>query len=108
MRRASDFEGLERIRRNAVLAWKDLFGGNFPLVCTGMSTCGISAQACQTEDALKAELAGRDYPVKFMEVGCLGLCYAEPLVYIKKPGLPMVCYGFVTPDVGPSLVSRVI
>jgi len=73
-----------------------------------MSTCGISAQACQTEDALKAELAGRDYPVKFMEVGCLGLCYAEPLVYIKKPGLPMVCYGFVTPDVGPSLVSRVI
>jgi NADH-quinone oxidoreductase subunit F len=28
-----------------------------------------------------------------MQVGCLGLCYAEPLIYIKMLGQPLVCYG---------------
>ena len=85
MKHASDSEDLEKIRREAKKAWDDLFSAD-TLVCTGMSTCGISAQACQTQDAIKAELSGRDFPARFMKVGCLGLCYAEPLVYVKKTG----------------------
>lgn len=107
MKRATDSEDLEKIRKEARKAWDDLFSAD-TLVCTGMSTCGISAQACQTQDAIKAELSGRDFPARFMMVGCLGLCYAEPLVYVKKPGLPMVCYGYVTPEVAPSLADKVI
>lgn len=107
MKLASDFEDLEKIRSKAKKAWEDLFRAD-TLVCTGMSTCGISAQACQTQDAIKAELAGRDFPSRSMKVGCLGLCYAEPLVYVKKPGQSMVCYGYVTPEVAPSLVDKVI
>ena len=107
MKRASDSVDLEKIRREAKKAWDDLFSAD-TLVCTGMSTCGISALACQTQDAIKEELSGRDFPARFMKVGCLGLCYAEPLVYVKKIGMPMVCYGYVTPEVVPSLVDKAI
>lgn len=31
-----------------------------------------------------------------IEVGCLGMCYAEPIVSIAKPGRPLICYGEVT------------
>ena len=107
MKRASDSVDLEKIRREAKKAWDDHFSAD-TLVCTGMSTCGISALACQTQDAIKEELSGRDFPARFMKVGCLGLCYAEPLVYVKKIGMPMVCYGYVTPEVVPSLVDKAI
>ena len=107
MKRASDSGDLEKIRGEAKKAWDDLFSAD-TLVCTGMSTCGISAQACQTQDAITAELSGRDFSARFMKVGCLGLCYAEPLVYVKRPGQPMVCYGYVTPEVVPSLVDKAI
>lgn len=107
MKRASNSEDLEKIRGEAKKAWDDLFSEE-TLVCTGMSTCGISAQACQTQDAIKAELSRRDFPARFMKVGCLGLCYAEPLVYVKRPGKTVVCYGYVTPEVAPSFAERVI
>ncbi|MGD0952022.1 MAG: NADH-quinone oxidoreductase subunit NuoF [Methanotrichaceae archaeon] len=107
MKRASDSVDLEKIRREAKKAWDELFSAD-TLVCTGMSTCGISALACQTQDAIKEELLGRDFPARFMKVGCMGLCYAEPLVYVKKIGMPMVCYGYVTPEVVPSLVDKAI
>ncbi|VVB63483.1 Coenzyme F420 hydrogenase subunit gamma [uncultured archaeon] len=107
MKRASDSEDLEKIRGEAKKAWDDLFSAD-TLVCTGMSTCGISAQACQTQDAIKAELSERGHPARFMKVGCLGLCYAEPLVCVKRPGQPMICYGYVTPEVVPSLADKAI
>jgi NADH-quinone oxidoreductase subunit F len=37
-------------------------------------------------------------------VGCIGLCYAEPLVEIKKPGMPSVFYGNVTPELASEIV----
>ena len=33
---------------------------------------------------------------QLIEVGCLGMCYAEPIVSIAKPGRPLICYGEVT------------
>ena len=37
-------------------------------------------------------------PAEIREVGCIGLCYAEPLVSITKPGRPEVFYENVTPE----------
>ena len=42
-----------------------------------------------------------------MKVGCLGLCYAEPLIYIKMAGRPIVCYGHSHPDNVHSLVDKI-
>lgn len=108
MRRISDPESLEKIRAESKKAWQDLFLEDHALVCTGMSTCGISAQACQTEESMASELSQIGYSAESLKVGCLGLCFAEPLVYIKPTGWPMICYGYVSPQVGPSLIKKVL
>ena len=39
-----------------------------------------------------------------IEVGCMGSCYAEPMVEIALPGGPSVLYGEVNPAVARKLV----
>jgi len=107
MKTADDPQGFAEYCNNAKNAWMELIQGDLPLICTGMSTCGISAQACDTQAALQKELKVMGLDAKSIDVGCLGLCYAEPLVYIGIPGKPLVCYGYITPEVVPSLVEAV-
>ncbi|NMC10540.1 MAG: NADH-quinone oxidoreductase subunit NuoF [Methanothrix sp.] len=104
MKIASDPRSWAKFRREAEEAWLELLQGDCPLICTGMSTCGISAQAADVRAAMEQELKAQGIDAKSMNVGCLGLCYAEPLVYIRIPGRPMVCYGNVTVKAGPDLI----
>ncbi|MCI0867533.1 MAG: NADH-quinone oxidoreductase subunit F, partial [Chloroflexi bacterium] len=39
------------------------------------------------------------------QVGCLGLCFAEPLVDVQFPGGPRIFYGNVTPEIAEQIVS---
>jgi NADH-quinone oxidoreductase subunit F len=48
-----------------------------------------------TLNVLRGELAGCSLECRFVEVGCLGLCYAEPLVTVSMPGEATVCFGSV-------------
>jgi len=105
MKIASDPQSWAKFRRKAEEAWLELLQGDRPLICTGMSTCGISAQAADVQAAIEQELKAQGIDAKSMNVGCLGLCYAEPLVYIRIPGRPMVCYGNVTVKSGPNLIK---
>ncbi len=108
MKTASDAGALAELRKRARLDWLGLFEGDAPLVCTGMSTCGMSARACESQAVVETELADRGMHPRSMNVGCLGLCYAEPLVYIKLPGRPMICYGYAVPEAIPSLVDEAL
>ena len=56
-------------------------------------------------EAIKSELAKRNIEAIIIQVGCIGLCYAEPLVDIVKPNRPRVCYGNVTPKIIPQLIE---
>jgi NADH:ubiquinone oxidoreductase subunit F (NADH-binding)/ferredoxin/(2Fe-2S) ferredoxin len=42
------------------------------------------------------------------QVGCIGLCYAEPIVDIIKPNQPRISYGSVTPQIVVQLVEDYI
>lgn len=108
MNNSSDSGVLADIRAEAKESWLRLFGDDVTLICTGMSTCGISARACETQAALEVELHDRGFDSNSMNVGCLGLCYAEPLVSIKLPGRPMVCYGYAAPEAVSALVDEAI
>jgi NADH:ubiquinone oxidoreductase subunit F (NADH-binding)/ferredoxin len=108
MMRASDAKDLQDIRKRAEKAWLDLLLGDLPLVCTGMSTCGISAKARESQSSIESLLSERGIAFRSMNVGCLGLCFAEPLVYIKMPGRPLVCYGYLSPDNTVALVNAVL
>ena len=87
--------GFEKLRQAAEEQWDRLAASDIPVVTVGTATCGRSAGALDTLDVLRGELAGRDLECEFVEVGCLGPCYAEPLVTVSMPGAATVCFASV-------------
>lgn len=61
----------------------------------GMSTCGLAAGAQSTYDAFKEEIERLGLEIRLRKCGCLGMCFAEPLVEVALEGLPTVIYGKV-------------
>ena len=94
----------EEIKKRAVSAWQELQSSNKPRILVGQATCGSAAGADAAAAALKEELANHNIEAIVTEVGCIGLCYCEPLVDIIKPGRPRICYSEVTPDIARQLV----
>jgi NADH-quinone oxidoreductase subunit F len=94
------------IKKQAEAKWHKLQGK--PAIMVGAATCGRAAGALEVLRAIKAELKkqGLDYPV--IEVGCMGHCYAEPIVTIAKPGYPPICYGHVNPVIAQRLVREFV
>ena len=92
----------EEIRKRAQAQWEALDNGIYVLV--GTATCGRAAGALDVIEAFKIELSRRSVDVPIIQVGCMGLCYAEPLVIISKPQSLRIVYHNITPD----LVSRLV
>ncbi len=70
-----------------------------PKIHIGMATCGIAAGALETQAAFKQALAQRGISARIHKVGCMGHCYAEPVVVIDHPvsGFPPILYPEVNP-----------
>jgi NADH-quinone oxidoreductase subunit F len=75
-----------------------------PRILIGTGTCGVAAGADDVLDKLQQQLEQSGLEAEVTQVGCIGLCYAEPLVEVAKPGRPSVFYGNVTPE----LMSEII
>ncbi len=80
--------------------------GQRPRVLVGAATCGRAAGALEVLDAFREELTTRKIDAHLIEVGCVGLCYLEPIVGIEKPGYPLILYGEVSPEKVKDLVER--
>ena len=67
---------------------------SIPTIYIVMSTCGLASGAAETKQAFEEELALKSIEARIVPVGCLGHCYAEPLVIIDHPtsGFPAICY----------------
>jgi NADH:ubiquinone oxidoreductase subunit F (NADH-binding) len=93
------------LKRTADERWADLVSGGKPWIRVGTAICGHAAGAIEVVEALKAELAARSIDATLDEVGCLGLCYAEPLVDILKPGRPRLFFKNASASDAASLVE---
>ena len=49
-------------------------------ILIGMGTCGRAAGAEEILEALKEALAEENLHADIVQVGCIGLCFAEPLI----------------------------
>ena len=76
-----------------------------PKIHIGMATCGIASGALETKSAFEEALAERDIEALIHPVGCIGHCYAEPVVIIENPGFPAIFYHQVTPGKARMLVK---
>jgi len=72
----------------------------------GAATCGRAAGALEVMEAFRSEFIRRDLTTTLTEVGCIGLCYLEPIVGVEKPGGPLVLYQRVSPDQVTELIER--
>jgi NADH-quinone oxidoreductase subunit F len=94
----------EEIKEQATLQWKAMQQSESIRILIGMGTCGRAAGAEDILDVLNREPAKQNIKTDILPVGCIGLCYAEPLVEVIKPGKPSVFYGNLTPE----LMSEII
>jgi NADH-quinone oxidoreductase subunit F len=75
-----------------------------PRILIGTGTCGTAAGADDILSTLQRELDQQGIETEITQVGCIGLCYAEPLIEVIKPDRPSVFYGNVTPELMTEIV----
>jgi len=95
----------DEIRNEARAEWEALEHSDKPRIYIGTATCGRASGALTVLEAIKSELDKRNIEAIITQVGCIGLCYSEPLVDIVKPNRPRICYGNVTPEIVPQLIE---
>ena len=93
---------LDRLKETALPDWQALKEKTVILV--GAATCGRAAGALPVMQTIKDELARQSIDASVVEVGCMGFCYAEPIVVVLKPGQPGLVYGYVTEGIASRLV----
>ncbi len=92
------------IKKQAISQWQAAQSSSNPRILIGTGTCGIASGAEDILKTLSEELDKNNLPADIIQVGCIGLCYAEPLIEIVKPGMPGVFYGNLTPELMSELV----
>ena len=90
-------EGLAQIQEK-------LKGADDNWIKVGMATCGIAAGADKVYETIKNEIANRGLNIDVRITGCLGSCYAEPLVEIKTAG-GQYTYSGVDEEMARQIVS---
>jgi NADH-quinone oxidoreductase subunit F len=95
---------LAQLREQAKAKWADLLGGDRPTIWSGLATCGLASGAAEVLEAAEDELRTLGLEARVVPVGCIGTCYAEPLLDLQKPGGPRVSYGGVTPELAREIV----
>jgi NADH-quinone oxidoreductase subunit F len=76
-------------------------------ILVGMGTCGLSAGARATYEALEALAAAHPERCRLRITGCIGMCYREPLVELRD-GAGRSLYGDVTPELAGEIFARCV
>jgi NADH:ubiquinone oxidoreductase subunit F (NADH-binding)/Pyruvate/2-oxoacid:ferredoxin oxidoreductase delta subunit/(2Fe-2S) ferredoxin len=84
---------LEAVTQNAEFEWNNIVHNTKPVILVGNATCGRSAGSQAVIDTFTGLIDKHNIPCEIFEVGCIGMCYAEPIVSIQRPGEPMVFYS---------------
>src|SRR5688500_12999035 len=98
----------EALKSRAEEVWARIANPPRTLIKVGVATCSRVVGAEETLEALRREVEMRGLELDVMVTGCLGLCYAEPLVEIIYPRGQATLYHKVTADKVPALVSETV
>lgn len=98
-------EAFASIKTEAEKRFEKIKGDSNQNIFIGMATCGLASGAIEVKRAFEEALTEQKINARIISVGCLGHCYAEPLVIIDKPGFPPILYHNVTPGKANLLVK---
>jgi NADH-quinone oxidoreductase subunit F len=88
--------------------WDDLNTGATPVIYVGAGSCGRAAGAMDVIAAVEETTERLKIRTRVLQVGCIGPCYLEPLMDIRKPGLPRLSYANVTAKKASEIVEAVL
>jgi len=91
---------------NAGDEWEHFTKGPLPSVFVGNATCGRSAGSVEVLEKFRSETLRNSISCNIVEVGCIGMCYIEPVVGIYKQGYPTIIYGMVGPKEAEQIVNK--
>ncbi len=74
----------EEVKKKAIAQWQAMQQSPKPRILIGTGTCGIAAGAEAILETLRQELESNGIEADIIQVGCIGLCYAEPMFEIAK------------------------
>jgi NADH-quinone oxidoreductase subunit F len=95
----------QKIKEQSGAGWQAMQTSNKTRILIGMGTCGIAAGSEDVLKTLQDELPARNIAADIIQVGCIGLCYAEPLIELIKPGFPGIFYGNLIPELTTEIVN---
>ena len=78
-----------------------------PVIFVGAGTCGLGAGAAKTLAAVKEYLSAKQIAADVIEVGCIGLCSAEPLLDVQLPGRNRISFQSMSGDRVPQVLDGV-
>ncbi len=96
------------IQQKAKQEWKRFNSLKRPRILIGSATCGRAAGAVNVRTTFDKELSSRSIDADVYEVGCFGVCYAEPVVEIGLPDGRRVMYRNVDEKMVVELVEDFI
>ncbi len=79
-----------------------------PIVFFGAGTCGLAGGMSEIIPALHEQLAAKGIEITLKEVGCFGLCHREPMMDVKLPGRPRVCFDAVDVKKAKEIIERYV
>ena len=100
-------ESVRELNKLKAAGEKLLFPGGIRIQ-VGASRCGLARGAREVIAAFEKELKAQGLDGRVVRVGCIGMCYEEPLVEILMPGKPKLTYGSITADMVPALVKSIV
>ena len=98
----------QELKGYAEALWQELWDTGKPVIMVGTATCGRAAGAMEVLQTFRDEVKKQKLDCPVIEVGCMGHCYTEPIVIIRKPGYPSICYGHVNPVIAEKLIKDFI
>jgi len=106
----NSFDDLTALKESILSAAKAKLanGGKDAVTVTiGMATCGIAAGAKEVHRALCDEIVKNNLNnVTVISAGCLGFCYAEPLVVVEMPGGGVTRYANVDEAAAKEIIKQ--
>jgi NADH:ubiquinone oxidoreductase subunit F (NADH-binding)/(2Fe-2S) ferredoxin len=79
-----------------------------PSIFVGAGTCGLGAGAAATLQATRGFLAENGVEADVVEVGCIGMCVAEPMLEVQLPGRTRLAFAGVTGKRAPEVLDAVL
>jgi len=86
--------------------WTSLANLTHPLIHVGMGTCGLAAGAQEVLNTIETTISRLGVLCRVTRVGCIGMCFAEPMMAVRLPGQPFVHFGDLTPEDTEEIITR--